>query len=184
MSSQKKTKIARSRIFWASRTRRPLVPGEAVCARPIVGKEGAVEVFAEAAIFLIEAVLKLALLEPLALDQRQQFGPPAGAPHDELVSVEQAREQETVEPPRLVSVQKRSVLEQFLLFDGKADELPFAAIRPVKPELVHVGDYGPGRNDRFISEHALPCCVEIIEALFYRRARITLAFFAAHQGHF
>ena len=45
----------------------------------------------------------------------------------------------------------------------------------VEAELVHVGDYRPGRDDRLMAEHARPSCRQISEALLDRRAVVVLA---------
>src|SRR5690606_21333657 len=49
--------------------------------------------------------------------------------------------------------------------DGKADELASAAIGPVEPKLVHVGNDRPGRQNGLVAEEAATRCAQVIQAL-------------------
>ena len=57
-----------------------------------------------------------------------------------------------------------------------------AAIEPVEPELVHIGNESPSRQHRLVSEHSPPCVAQIIETLLNRRAVIALALLRRIEG--
>jgi hypothetical protein len=77
-------------------------------------------------------------------------------------------EKETVEPCFLGLGKQPRSLEKVGRLDGEAQRLLMAAIIPVEPEFVHVGDHPPCGEDRPGPDHAAPGKAQIVETFAHR----------------
>jgi hypothetical protein len=143
-------------------------------------EKSAVEPLAERAIFRVELVLQLAVFEPLLGDEIEQQAP--AALREQRVAMKHLLEEETVEPRLLCGAEQSRPLKKVTRLDREAQRLLVAAIVPVEPELVHIGDDPPGREDRLGTDHAAPREAQVIEALPDRRSRIALALLIGIEG--
>ena len=111
MSSQKKTKMLRSRNLLGEADNPPARSGKPVRSLVVRQKLG-IEVFAEGAILGVEGVLEFPLSKPLLFDQPEEPGTPAVALNRQRVAVKQTLEQEAVEARVLGVRDQRRPLKQ------------------------------------------------------------------------